>query len=306
MTRSGSSRFAGSTLRRGVALLAFAVFSAFGPPAFAASDGLDRALVALDRADGIHPITEGAFSDDGLRLAVSQHSPAVSVASVTRRLFAIERTGADVRRVEGSEQRRLFDSGRIVDVVRQTHDGVQFAAVLSSKQSGSSLTYRFRGADLVANRDGTVTVSVDGISVGIVAAAWAVDAGGAALPTGYRIAGDSLTQTVDVSDAVYPVVTDPYVTFGKWVYVTFTKSDVRRIWSTIRNAPLSEAIGIVCARIPHPAVVVGCVLMAVWMYNSIKSTFEAAHHLGRCVRFHFHYGVLFSPQPPSDWYVYRC
>ena len=56
------------------------------------------------------------------------------------------------------------------------------------------------------------------VVMGHLPAPWAVDATGTQLPTGYVVEGDQLTQTVDTSGAVFPVVADPFfipmVVFG--------------------------------------------------------------------------------------------
>ena len=201
----------------------------------------------------------------------------------------------------------IYESANIVDVVRSTADGVQMLAVLASDAAPSTLEYEFGpGTKLDLLDDGSVLVTMHGRYAGQVAAPWAVDADGTSLVTHYRVKGSNLIQTVDTTGAVFPVVADPYITFGWSVYVTFRHSETHTIYNTIKNMSTTVAIGWLCARIPHTVLAVGCALMFVWMYNSIKSTFQSASAQHTCVRFAFSYSALVVPLPPSSWYVYNC
>ena len=227
----------------------------------------------------------------------------VDTVSIARQL------GAEVAVTDsaGSESERFYASKGVVDVFRTTKNGLQLLAVLEDSTSPNTLHYQFgAGTTLEEVGDGSVLILIDGRYVGQVAAPWAEDSAGTTLETHYTITGRTLTQYVDTRGATFPVVSDPYITFGLWVYVTFRHNDVHTIWNTIRNLPTSTAITFLCFRIPHPAIALGCTLMAVWMYNSIRSTFEDASAAHTCVRFNFSYSVLVAPLPPSSWYVYNC
>ena len=87
------------------------------------------------------------------------------------------------------------------------------------------------GASLVPSPDGGVSViAADGAPVGHIAAPWAYDANGTAVPTSYRVEGTTLIQTVAHVGTAYPVVADPeyfqdcgWVTCTRWVSVQATK-----------------------------------------------------------------------------------
>lgn len=71
---------------------------------------------------------------------------------------------------------------------------------------------------------GAEVLDLDGATVAAqvaaqVAAPWAIDANGRSLPTRYVVEGRALRQVVDVENATYPIVVDPWITAGWW-YIT--------------------------------------------------------------------------------------
>lgn len=81
------------------------------------------------------------------------------------------------------------------------------------------------GGRLARGEDGSIAVlDARGTPVGGIEAPWARDADGRAVPTEYRIEGDSLIQTVRHQGAAYPVVADPWLGMdliqdARWVWV---------------------------------------------------------------------------------------
>jgi hypothetical protein len=72
------------------------------------------------------------------------------------------------------------------------------------------------GGSVVLNEDGGATVlDADGATVSTVAAPWAKDATGAAIPTHFEATGTTLTQVVEHrnANAAYPVTADPWFGF---------------------------------------------------------------------------------------------
>lgn len=90
-------------------------------------------------------------------------------------------------------------------------------ALIAIRSSAAPTEYRFEieaegGSTLVLDPSGAVEIR-DGMGepVGRVDAPWAIDASGAAVPTSFRIDGDTLVQTIAHAGAVYPVIADPAV-----------------------------------------------------------------------------------------------
>lgn len=65
-------------------------------------------------------------------------------------------------------------------------------------------------ADAESAGDPVDTAPADTVVLAAMPAPWAVDAAGQSLPTEYRVEGDTVVQVVDTSDAVFPVVSDPF------------------------------------------------------------------------------------------------
>ena len=100
------------------------------------------------------------------------------------------------------------------------------------------------GEFLASNPDGSVSVmksfSGGSISVGTFEAPWAKDATGALVPTSYSVQGSTLVQTVQTtSSTVYPVVADPYITWGWGPYWNLTGATIKRdfpVWQNTINS----------------------------------------------------------------------
>lgn len=77
------------------------------------------------------------------------------------------------------------------------------------------------GYDVVTlNADGTASTQAT------ISAPWATDAMGRSLTTSYTLNGTTLTQHIDTTGAVSPVVADPKITWGWTTYtVYFNKSE---------------------------------------------------------------------------------
>lgn len=100
--------------------------------------------------------------------------------------------------------------------------------VMKDRHAVEGVRYVFPDLAPELNPDGSVTLlatSADGAfqaSVGYIAAPWAADARGRALPTAYRVAGRTLIQDVVVNgNTAFPVVSDPAFQ-GDCGYVTCT------------------------------------------------------------------------------------
>ncbi len=91
-------------------------------------------------------------------------------------------------------------------------------------QSGGQIT-------LALQSDGSILVTNSaGQFVNLIQTPWAVDASGKYLPTSYAISGNTITQTVRLTGAAYPVLADPSFSCGFLnCTVQFNKSETRSI-----------------------------------------------------------------------------
>ena len=103
-------------------------------------------------------------------------------------------------------------------VVRATAGGVQELIAIERSDAPNEFAFPLAlptGAVLVAADDGSAAiVDSSGHEVAAIAAPWAKDAAGRAVPTSYRLDGSTLIQVVEHEGATYPVVADPSFTWG--------------------------------------------------------------------------------------------
>jgi hypothetical protein len=103
---------------------------------------------------------------------------------------------------------------------RPQADGLQVLSVLAS---GSTATFDVSlpdGLKLVQVGNAVEIRDTTGqVTVGQFKNPWALDANNRNLPTHYTVKGSSVVQTIDTRGAAYPVVADPWVTFGWNIYL---------------------------------------------------------------------------------------
>jgi hypothetical protein len=150
-------------------------------------------------------------------------------------------------------------------------NGTRTIATFDNRAAGTTVRFPVRlpaATTLAKSDDGGFDVQTTG-SVSIVLfhidAPWAKDATGRSLTTTFAVDGDSIVQTVDTTDAVYPVKADPTVYpvcgviscsifFSRSTTVSLTDSGG---WALI-GGPWSAA----CFAIGFPPAVIACVAMA--------------------------------------------
>lgn len=102
---------------------------------------------------------------------------------------------------------------------------------MSAVNSSSPMPRPQAGHKMEADPLGGVLVinNATGKFDGRISAPWAYDATGKALPTSFTISGDTITQHVDATGAVFPVVADPHYTWG-WISGTvyFNKTETAK------------------------------------------------------------------------------
>lgn len=157
----------------------------------------------------------------------------------------------------------LGDDSDTHAAVQMLEDGrVRIQTVLESPDSPHTYSYDMDSSVTpVLRADGGVDLvvsTVDDVTTiaGEIAAPWAVDANGRAVPTWYSITGSTVIQHVahDPTSA-YPITADPTYSYGWWRYVHFNKAETKTIadsgWSvaaiTAACAIANPAAGVVCA-----------------------------------------------------------
>lgn len=100
--------------------------------------------------------------------------------------------------------------------------GVQVLTTIADDQAPTRFSYRLALAPkhTLSSRDGIVEIVDErGRAVVTIAAPWAMDADGDAIPRAYEVDGDTLIQVIEhtTSDVSYPVVADP-IFIAPWVF----------------------------------------------------------------------------------------
>lgn len=131
-------------------------------------------------------------------------------------------------------------------------------------------------ATITTEADGALTIlDKDGAPLGVVAAPWALDANGAAVPTRYEVAGTTVTQVVEHSTRhAYPVVADPEY----WPPVTsyWSRDQVERNWkllsyqSTLCMLPIPTSLMAACY---SPATMSDAIASAHYQKKRIKQVY---------------------------------
>ena len=156
-------------------------------------------------------------------------------------------------------------------------------AVIRSSDAPSSYDFSVSGeAGLTLEQasDGTIAVKdSSGNLVNFIQRPWAVDAAGQNLPTSYRVEGTTITQTVDLADAVFPVVADPSYGCGVgWCSVYFNRSETHD-WATGGIAALGGAAA--ACGIGGPVAIAACGVAA----GAIGAMAIIADNHGDCIGF---------------------
>jgi hypothetical protein len=116
-------------------------------------------------------------------------------------------TATDVASVAG--QRRLR---------QDLPQGTRSLAVLTAGQSSATFTGLIPAGSKITPKGKDFSVLTPAGQAMTIDAPWAVDAAGKRLTTSYTFTGNTITQKVDTKGATFPVVADPTVTLGPWLY----------------------------------------------------------------------------------------
>ena len=175
-------------------------------------------------------------------------------------------TAGDAQVVDGV---MVYDNGNGSSTTPLVHaDGsVQILTTIADASAPTAYEYQLDlapGAALVTTGQGGLDiVEANGSVSRTIAAPWAIDANGKAVPTHYLVVGDTLTQVIDFNTSTdFPVVADPTVRAGWWgilpVYrITFTKAETADAKSKTGSA-FATASAAFCGLIPGTTVKIAC------------------------------------------------
>ncbi|HEU4676950.1 MAG TPA: hypothetical protein VFS29_13220 [Motilibacteraceae bacterium] len=146
-------------------------------------------------------------------------------------------------------------------VVQTTKTGVRVMAVVKNHEAAKNLQWNLGipvGDSATVQPDGSVQVAnVAGEVHFTVAKPWAVDANGVPVSTSYTVTRGALIQHLDVTpNTAYPIVADPSVSFGWYVYVHLNGTDQRALLQGGIWAAGAVAVA-VCSEIGPGAVLCG-------------------------------------------------
>jgi hypothetical protein len=201
--------------------------------------------------------------------------------------------------VDGSTVRRGSQGADAV--VQHIEGGLRGLAVIHGAAAPTSFTYGLANGGFRQEPDGTVlAVDTSGKAVGIVSPAWAVDADGKRVETRYEVRNGQLVQHVAHAAAAHPVVADPSVSFGWYVYVRYSRGEVQDLrWAVEFNA---NAAGAICAIIPVPWVAIACYAIMTTQWNSIRDTWINAANRNQCMELR----LTYVPAAVVGWRGYNC
>ena len=177
----------------GVALIAVAgMVAAPAASADSTADPFDAAQSAM----GLSP-EDAQFQAPGVSTEVDPRGTSISLGRFDLRVTTPMNTQTDTT--------VLQHGARVMTLLNAGEESTTFDFTLPSS---TTLVPRGEGFDIVAEANGTI------LTLGRVAAPWAVDANGKKLPTAYTLDGHVVTQHVETAGATFPVIADPAVTVG--------------------------------------------------------------------------------------------
>ncbi|MER5941336.1 hypothetical protein ABT121_28910 [Streptomyces sp. NPDC001928] len=310
---------AGTSLLTAVAILSTA------SPALAEAAGTTTAKAAavVERATGTRDLAlSTAAPESAARSVTSTESGSVTVTAPTDSLGYVESTTADGTKLRlnlpetnkvtgvkaGAGTVVYADAARSTDLaVQPTSDGGA-RTLVTLKDDAAPDEYRFgldlpSGTELMEDGNGGYLITKSGSKgatvLGSVDAPWAKDANGKAVPTSYRVEGDSLVQKVTTTaDTAFPVVADPKVSIGFNIYIKYNKAEVKALKNKVTYADTSVAM---CGLLVNPVASVGCALLGGAVIKKVQSVWAYAAAHGRCVEMKFTYAGIFS-----DIKHYKC
>jgi hypothetical protein len=200
--------------------------------------------------------------------------------------------------------------------VQSTADGTRLFTIIKGPNAPTQFTYHLNlpaGAVLLpatqeyattdnmpaaTPTDSSYVIELNGAIIGDIDAPWAKDANGAAVPTSYTLQGSDLIQTVSHQGAAYPVVADPKVSFGWYVYVRWNKAEAKAVNHIIAGAGASFLNAICYTVHSHQDVMFWCLSITAAKAAQISYIFKWAADHNQCVEVKFPY----APWPSARSY----
>ena len=266
-----------TSLRASAVAVSIAVLASQIPSVAAAAEDPSgmAALHAAERASGQNETTSEAGSADVTVPARADQAVQVHGASASASIGIRPELSGSLDSITDSTTTLVRDSARSV-VIQSGPHSVSLMSVLADASSPTSTTFDLAlpaHDTLLLDPLGGVIVENNGRAVGRFNAPWAVDADGRALPTSYTVTGNTITQTVDTTGAVFPVVADPHYTWG-WVTGTvyFNVSETEKMAA---SATFVAALG---AFLPPPF---DLIVVASSGYIALRAAWALADH--KCI-----------------------
>jgi hypothetical protein len=172
--------------------------------------------------------------------------------------------------------------------------GIQISTVLAHPGAPRTYEYEFSlpdGASIAPDGEDLLILNGSGEPVAVVDSPWARDARGRDIATHYDLSGDTVIQVVEpTSEATYPIVADPKVTYYWWgISTKFDRSTTARLAGVTKYSTL---VATACAYVPLAHLKAACTVIlgakAVQFHNILAS----AKRRGICAAINIPYPPL--------------
>lgn len=316
-TRSSFTTRDGITIRAAltvlVTLLSLLVWQACVNPSSADSSGsaysVGLAVADVSKAIADRDLPDGGITAPGVVVSTVAATPATLETANGQLDLGVPSARAGTLTREGV----VFDTpGNGASVVVQATSTGGLRALIHIGSPGAPTRYavplggEVRGVKL--RRDGGATaLDSHGTPVAYVAAPWATDANGRAVPTHYEVKGATLYQVVEhtSADFEYGVVADPSVfscDLGLSTCVKLSKSETEAAWMKYASVGVAGAVTYLCTKIPFIPAAAVCVGALAAYGSAMRGTFKSAAAEGKCVELHFALGAV----APWKWKKEKC
>lgn len=216
-----------------------------GSGGLAAADELEKAAQVAEAIESVAP--EGAalaastetggglvstVEDSSVKSPATSADPVVMDAAGTQTMVTLPVLEGNATSVSQTSDNTVVYVGseEVSLAVQPLADGsTRFLTILDGKEAAQQYEYRFEGAELDLQGDGSVLLYQEGALTGVVDVPWAKDANGLDVPTRYEIEGDALIQVIDHASGnyAYPVVADPWWNPATWQWKKIGRATVK-------------------------------------------------------------------------------
>lgn len=260
---------------------------------------VDRALRAVATVDP-SPTTIDVEGSTATRLTTDKVGAVIADSGRGSMTITLESARKNKVSLADSDSSTSRDVANDTDAeVRVVPGGAQLFSVIRDPSASSEQRYRVQlpaGTRLSRLNDGGYLVlNGAGSPVGRIEAPWAVDAAGSSLPTRYTLQGNVLVQSIETTNAVFPIVADPKVTYGISIYVRYQRAEVKDFKDRGKLVVATTLVAAACSKIPVGWLALACGTSAAVVSNSVFNTFSTAAGKNRCVELTFNYqGIILT------------